>query len=412
MTVKSKWLASLAVCLVATMGVGFVSCGDDDAPQPTIVENPLDAEAYYISGKVSQASGALEGVTVSTSGAEAKSAADGTFQLEVTKKGDYAVAFAKEGYIGVSTEVEIAADTKKRSSIAVTQELTKANAPVTVTPDAAASVSGGAKSAASLEIPAGAVTKATDITVTEYQAGVKKSDARASSSTINCQPDGLKFEKPVKVAVKNKMSSVIYFASVAHFIEKGGAWVKEENVSFDSNANVYATELTGFSNHSFGPAYTASSKGSSSEDLGEVSIDNLGNMATKEGEVVGKQKFGWTIDGDLSALLKAQFPALSATDIEGLAAAINGAIASTKGSPAGVTESALSMGTAKVSGDTKMTVKFSAVVKATAGTFNFVYQGKATSISIPVKTYSGVSTTITYQYGASHTDHSGGQVGG
>ena len=73
-----------------------------------------------------------------------------------------------------------------------------------------------------------------------------------------------------------------------------------------------------------------------------------------------------------------------------------------------MSESAISMGSAKVSGDTKMVMKLSASVVLTTGTFNFLYQDKPASISVPVKTYNGVATQITYQYGASHTDHSGG----
>lgn len=401
------WAAGLAMSLLATMSVGIISCSEDD-PKPTIVENPLDAEVYYIVGKVSQGTAALEGVKVSTTGAEVTTAADGAFQLEVKKKGDYQVSFTKSGFVTVSADATIASDAAKRSSVALLQALTKANAPVSVKPDQEAAVSGGEKSATTLNIPAGAVKAATDITVTEFVPGAKKASTQANLSTINCQPDGLTFEKPVKVIVKSQTSSAIYFADVIHSVEKSGVWTKVGNASYDKASNGYATELTGFSNHSFGPSYTVVAKGSSSEDLGEFVIDNLGNMSSKEGDVTGKQKMGWIIDGDLNALLKAQFPALSATDLENLAASINGAIASTKGVPAGVSESTVSMGKANVSGDMKMTVKFLASVKQTAGTFNFMYQDKPASFSVPVKTYNGVNTQITYQKGSSHADHSGG----
>lgn len=407
MRTKSKLFVCLVMCVAVMLGVGFVACSKDE-PTPEVIENPLDAEVYYITGKVSQASTPLEGVTVSTSGAESKSEADGTFQLEVAKKGDYTVSLAKEGFITVSVDAEIEPDASKRSSVSIAQELTKANAPVTIKPDAEAVVSGGANSAASLNIPVGAVTKATDITVTEYRKGAKKGDVHASLSTINCQPDGLKFEKSVNIAIKNNMSSAIYLADVAHYVEKNGVWTKASNASYDTKKNMYETELTGFSNHSFGPNCVVAVKGSTNESLGEVSIDNLGKMTAKEGAVTGKQKFGWEIDGNLSDLLKAQFPSLNSTDIEGLVATLSGAISSSKGVPAGVSESTLSLGTAKVSGDTKMTVSFAAVIKSTTGTFNLVYQGKPATISIPIKTYNGISTKISYQYGSSHTDHSGG----
>ena len=404
---KNFLVAGLAVSLLVTMSVGMTSCKDDE-PTPTVVENPLDAEAYYITGKVSEGATALAGVKVSTSGAEATTGADGLYQLEVGKKGDYTVSFAKDGYVGVSATATIASDASKRSGVAVVQEMTKANQPVNVKPDQAATVTGGEKSAASLEIPAGAVKVATDITVTEYVAGAKKESAHASLSTINCQPDGLKFEKPVKVAVKNQTSNTIYFSDVKHYVEKDGAWTVAGNATYDAANNMYGTELTSFSNHSFGPTYAASVKGNTTESLGEVVIDNMGNMGPKEGDITVKQKIGWEINGDLNALLKAQFPALSAADIDALVSTIKKAIASTKGSSAGVSESTLSMGKAQVSGDMKMTVKYSAPVKETVGTFNFMYQNKAASFGVPVKNYNGVKTEISYTYGNSHKEHSGG----
>lgn len=245
MKTKSKLFVCLVMCVAVMLGVGLVSCSEDE-PTPEVIENPLDAEAYYITGKVSQASTPLEGVTVSTSGSETKSEADGTFQLEVAKKGDYTVSFVKEGFITVSVDTEIESDASKRSSVSIAQELTKASTPVTIKPDTEAVVSGGANSAASLSIPVGAVTEATDITVTEYMKGAKKGDVHASLSTINCQPDGLIFEKSVNIAIKNKMSSAICFSNVVHYVEKDGVWMKESDVSYDPGKNVYATELTGF----------------------------------------------------------------------------------------------------------------------------------------------------------------------
>ena len=63
---KNLWSAVLAMGLAATLSVGFVGCSDDDEPTPEIVtDNPLDKEVYYIAGKVTDGSAALEGVEVS-----------------------------------------------------------------------------------------------------------------------------------------------------------------------------------------------------------------------------------------------------------------------------------------------------------------------------------------------------------
>ena len=63
----NKYLVvSMAMSLAVTIGVGFSSCKKDE-PTPVIVENPLDAEVYYIAGKVISENNALEGVKVSAS---------------------------------------------------------------------------------------------------------------------------------------------------------------------------------------------------------------------------------------------------------------------------------------------------------------------------------------------------------
>ena len=54
---------------------------------------------------------------------------------------------------------------------------------------------------------------------------------------------------------------------------------------FDADRNAYACTLDGFSNHSFGPVYSESAAGSSTENLSTVTIDNLGKMEAAEQEV-------------------------------------------------------------------------------------------------------------------------------
>ena len=412
MKTKSMLVAGLSLCLLAAMSVGTMSCKKSD-PVPEDVTNPLDEEVYYITGKVTEGTAALSGVSVKVSGGEASTATDGTYTLSVKKKGDYQVSFEKSGYISVSGTATIPSSAAKRSSVALSQTLTKANAPVTVTKDKAVDIHSGVsqeKSVTTLQVPAGAVKEDVAVTVTEYVPGAQKatSTAIASLSTINCQPDGLVFEKLVTVLVKNPTNPTVHFENVAHYKEVNGAWQKQGVASYDTQSNSYMVELTGFSNHSFGPTYTIASTGTSSEKLADVVVDNLGVMEAKEADVAGKQKFGWQIDGDLKALLQKSFPSLSSEDQATLAASIESAIASSKGSNAGVTETALSLGKAKVGGDMKMTVSFTAKVAETTGTFKLSYNGASTNLVVPVKTYNGVDTKITYEQGNSRPDHSGG----
>lgn len=407
---KNLWSAVLAMGLAATLSVGFVGCSDDDEPTPEIVENPLDKEVYHITGKVTDGSVALEGVEVSTSGKSAKTAADGTYQLAMDKIGTYVVTFAKEGYVTVSADAVILSSTPKQGSVSLSQTLTSLAASVTVSTGKDAIVYDERTHVTELAVPAGAVKEDTEITLTEYLKGMKADADHASLSTINCTPDGLKFEKSVEVTVKNATSNAISFADVKHFVEDGNAWKELGTVDFDADRNVYACTLDGFSNHSFGPVYSVADAGSSTENLSTVTIDNLGKMAAAEQEVTGKQKIGWEIQGDLKQLLGSAFSALSSSDIESLASQLNTAITSTKGSAAGVEEIPFSLGTAKVDGDQKVTIDMKAKKNLSSFSVNFNYQGRVVPFSVEIVTYAGVSTTITKEGGASHPGHSGGAI--
>ena len=233
---KNFWSAVLAMGLAATLSVGFVGCSDDDEPTPEIVtDNPLDKEVYYIAGKVTEGGKSLEGVEVSTSGKSVKTAADGTYQLAMDKVGTYVVTFAKDGYVTVTADAMIPSGTPKQGSISLSQTLTSLAASVTVSADKDAVVYDERTHVAELAVPAGAVKEDTEITMTEYLKGAKAGADHASLSTINCTPDGLKFEKSVEVTVKNATSNAISFADVKHFVEDGNAWKEVGMADFDAD---------------------------------------------------------------------------------------------------------------------------------------------------------------------------------
>jgi hypothetical protein len=408
-----KSVAMLAMCLAATMSIGLVGCKDDDEPTPEIViDNPLDKEVYYIIGKATDGSGALQGVEVSTSGQSATTAADGTFALQVTQKGTYALNFTKQGYVAVSAKAVVASNATKQSSVSVLQTLTQTATPVTVTPAEDAVVSDSRSDVTELSIPAGAVTQNTAITVTEYVKGADASATFSSLSTISCTPDGQKFEKSVEVAVKNATSSAISFANVKHFVEQADhSWKDAGAAAFNAERNLYLCDIDGFSNHSFGPASSASDKGTSKELLSSVTIDNLGKMAIAEQAVVGKQKIGWEVKGNLRQTLGGTFSGLGSSDLDALSAVVGILVASTKGSAAGVQELPFSLGNVKVDGDQKVTISMYANVKTTSFTVSFNYNGSVVAFSVDIATYEGVSTTIEKVGGSSHPGHSGGSAG-
>lgn len=410
MRTKQNWVATLLVSGVVMMGViAFTGCKKDE-PTPEIVENPLDKVVYYISGKVMEGTKNLEGVKVSSSGADVTTSADGSFQLPVTKKGTLIVTFSKSGYVTVSAEAVISSDMKKSSSVSLEQQMTTLATPVKVRPDADTTVFDIRTKVAVLSILAGSVDKETEVTVTEYINGARGEINYAGLSTINCLPDGQKFGKPVEVSVKNATSPAIYFSDVRHYLETNGKWQEKGALKYDKTRNVYLTSINGFSNHSFGFKCTVKNGGVVLEDAGAVVIDNLGEMKSTEGVVIGKQKIGWTIEGDLKQLVGARFTSLSSTDVEALAGQLEKAVISTKGIAAGISEIPLSLGTAKVSGDMKVTVDLKVRKVTYTLVFNLNYQGKDVEFNIPVVTYSGINTTITTQYGASHTDHSGSVI--
>lgn len=407
---------------VVMMGVTtFTGCKKDE-PTPEIVENPLDKEVYYITGRVVEGTKNLEGVKVSSSGTDVTTLADGSFQLPVTKKGVQAVTFSKSGYVTVLAEAAISSDMKKHSSVSLVQHLTALATSVKVKPDADTMLYDVRKKIAILSFPAGVVDEETDMTVTEYIGGTKVSGGHAALSTINCLPDGKNFGKSVEVAITNATSPAIFFSDVRHYVETNGTWQQQSVLTYDKSRNVYIASLNGFSNHSFGVTYTVKNGGTSIEDAGSVVIDNMGNMQSKESGVSAKHKVGYTIEGDLKQLISARFSGLSSADVEALAGQLENVITSTQGMAAGVSEVPFSLGTAKLSGDMKMTVDMKIQKVTSTLSFNLNYQGAVQvfkgpvassapiAFDIPISIYSGIKTTITTQYGTSHGDHSGGSI--
>lgn len=399
-----------AICLAATIGVGFSSCKKDE-PTPVIVENPLDAEVYYISGKVTSENNALEGVKVSASSVEATTAADGTFQLEMKSKDDCIVTFEKSGYVTVTAEASFPVDAKKQSVVSLVQELEAKNQAVTIAPDADQTVKEAKNEMVELAVPAGAVKSATDITVTAYKEGAKKVQAgtmRASLSTINCEPDGQVFEKPVELRMKNPTSNNVYFADVKHYVENNGVWKETGSAEYDSNG-YYVTTINGFSNHSFGVPCSSQAGTSKTENLASVEIDNLGDMNSKEQAIDATQHVGWKIDGATNDLLRKQLSGLSDGDVSALSGIVESTLSSLMGSNPGVSEMALKRN-ARISGDMKTTVSFTEKTMTTVFGFPVVFGGRTIVLTIPVVKYDGVDMKITTEKGASHGSHSGGLI--
>ena len=404
----NKYLVNMVMSLAVIIGLGLSSCKKDE-PTPVIAENPLDAEVYYIAGKVTSESNALEGVKVSASNVEAATASDGTFQLEMKSKDDCIVTFEKSGYVTVTAEVGFPADAKKQSIVLLSQELETKNQPGTISPDTEQTVIEMKRKMIELTFPAGAVKSATDVTVTAYKEGAKKiltGTMRASLSSVNCEPDGQSFEKLVELRMKNPASKGVYFADVKHYVEKNGMWNETGTTEYNGKG-YYVTSIDGFSNHSFGVLCSSQKGTSKTENLKSIVIDNLGKMDSQEQSIDVTSHFGWKIDGTTSDLLRKQLVGLSDSDITALSGAVELALASLVGGTPSIDEITLKRD-ARISGDMKTTV--SIVERTMTAVFGFpiVFGGQTVALTIPVVKYEGVDLVVTTEKGASHGTHSGG----
>lgn len=370
----------LLLCLLATIlmvgGLSFNSCKKDEVePNPVIVENPLEKEAYFITGKVTSEKNPLADVTVSAGSVSAKTSADGIYQIEVEKKGSFELNFTKEGYISILSKVTIDSKAEKGAIVSVSQTLTKKAEPIHVDPAKESNVA--PNNDLTVAIPAGAVKTATDVTITPFvPAADKKSQEAAdkavssgngtpvttstsmSLSSLNCEPDGLKFEKPVEVKLKAAASAGgVYFTKAKHFIngvEKGAA-------TYDAASTSYIILLDGFSVHEVKVAADLSVTVRNESLFSEV-IDNIGKTEPVSKTIAFKVNEGWKITSKSAGVTG---------DIE---AKLVKAVTNTLSGAEGASEIEISRDVA-VSGDVKMTasytqsiVEYAFSVETSAGT--------------------------------------------
>ncbi|MGM9758962.1 MAG: TonB-dependent receptor, partial [Parabacteroides sp.] len=253
-------------------------------------------------------------------------------------------------------------------------------------------------------IPAGAVKEITDIVVTEYIAGEVSADM-SSLSTINCQPDGLTFEKPVSFKIKNQMSGDVQFADVKHYILKDGVWKEEAPAAFDAESNAYVITMNGFSDHSAKVGSSFAKSGNASEQGSAITISNKGNMSSKKQNVSYKSKSGWEA-GEISGAEGA-----SEADKAALKSAIAGLAASQMGTQAGVSEQTIDLGEANIDGDCDVTYTPEIQTETRTLSVPVIIGGKRVNVSMTIKVFTGVNIRKEIVYGEHHTDHSGGSMG-
>lgn len=402
MKTTNFWSLSLLAATLVIGGLSFNSCKKDEVePVPEIVENPLEKEAYFITGKVTDGTNALADVAISAGSVSATTDATGTYQIEVNKKGTYDLNFAKEGYITIKNEVTISSNADKGTIVSLSQILTKKAEPVTVNPEEETTLT--ANEEINVTIPAGAVATATEVTMTPFVPAadkeVKEAADKAANSgsttpvtvtaamsiaSLNCEPDGLIFEKPVEVKLKAEHTgSGVYFTKAKHYVNGH----EEGDASFDATSNSYVILLDGFSIHEVKVATNLSVE-ASSESVFQKEIDNLGKTTPASEKLSFKIKEGWRIVSK------------SAGVTGGIESKLMNALTNTLSSTEGVAETEISKDLA-VSGDVKMTVSYSqALLK-----YTFEVETSGGTESIVAEKYGAVSQSIQKEQGNMKPDH-------
>lgn len=392
-------LGLLAATLVFG-GLFFNSCKDDEVePVPEIVENPLEKDAYFITGKVTDGANALADVAVSAGSVSAKTDAAGTYLIEVTKKGTFELSFAKDGYITIGNEVTIDNDADKGTIVSYSQVLTKKADAVKVDPEKDTQVT--ASGDVDVAIPAGAVKTETDVTITPFVPAADKkvkeaADKAIATSTpvetssalsltsLSCEPDGLTFDKPVEIKVKaEEAENGVYFTKAKHYVNG----TEEGEADFDTENKSYVIRLNGFSVHEVKVATDFSAEPGSESVFSEV-IDNLGKTTAVSKKFSFKMKDGWRIVSK------------SAGVTGGIEAKLMAALTNTLSSGEGISETEISKEVA-VCGDMKMSVAFKqALVK-----YTFQVETSAGTESITAEKYGTVSQSIEKEQGNMKPEH-------
>lgn len=396
----------LSLSLVAaTLIVGtlfFSSCKKDEVePVPEIVENPLEKEAHFIIGMITDGVNALADVTVSAGNESATTDAKGVYQIKVAKEGTYELSIVKEGYISIKKDVTISNGANKGTIIFYSQILTKKAASIKVSPEKDVQVT--SSEGISVAIPVGAVKTETFVTIASFVPAADKTardvadKAVSSGSTtpvkasttmsfasLHCEPDGLIFEKPLEVKVKaEEVAEGVYFTKTKHYING----TEEGDAVLDAASNSYLLALKGFSVHEMEIVTDLSVEASNESVYSEV-IDNLGKTASVSKDISLKMNHGWKIIS-MSSGVTGEIEAKMMTALKNILS-----------SSEGISEIEISKKVA-VSGDVKMTILFTqALIK-----YTFEFETNKGVESIVVEQYATVAQSIEKEQGNMKPGH-------
>ena len=391
--------------LLFVASLGLISCGDDDK-EPEIVIDPVSENVeYYIEGKVVADNAALEGVSVTVGEATATTDENGQYSLTVKDKKTYTVSFAKKGYKTVSdASVEIANNATNKSLIALNVTMSKEGVAVTVDPESDKVITekgeGETEDAQTvLTIPVGAVSTATDVTLTPYLEAVatdvtpgSKEEAIPMTNIAISSSQDAALNQDVTLSVANASSSDYYFDEVEVYEKTNaraiGDWKKYADAAFDKATNSYIAAIKKGSSLNQDYSIRVKSEKNVSETkndeiLKEDSYSNAGNMSATTYDIPYTAKLGWEISA-------------SGLD-EGALSLVKAAIAAQEGGSEGVYTVNKTF-TAHVSGD--YILYFSCKAKYVEKEYTFSIAGKKAVAK--VKHYLGTDFIYTNQSASMH----------
>ena len=399
--------------LLFAVGLGLMGCGDDDK-EPEIVIDPVGTNVeYYIDGKVTADNAPLSGVSVTAGEATATTDDNGQYSLTVKEKKVYTVSFVKEGYKTISdATVEIENDAANRSLRGLNVIMTQEGVAVNVGPEDETVITEkgegeveGAMTA--IIIPAGAVSTATDISITPYvetgsgyEAPGDKEEALALLNVVVISSQDATLNKDIELSVANPGNSGDYYFDHVELHEKSaaraaGEWIKYADAAFNRSTGRYESVVKEgsrldkeYSLRVKSEKHVSAAK--NDEVLQEDTYSNAGNLDAAAVDILYTAKLGW----ELSA---------SGAD-NNMLALIRPVIAAQEGGMEGIYTVNKTF-TAQVSGD--YVLYYSCKAKYIEKEYTFSVCGQ--KVTVKVKHYLGMDFVYTNQ---SSSMHSGGSMGG
>lgn len=400
---KKNVMKTLVFALLVSTGFTLGSCDDEKEVNPDveIVNTELGA---YVSGIVTDGSTPLSGVTISAGSQSATTDANGAYTLPASA-GNVSVSASLDGYISATRSVEVG----KTSVATLDFELTPRNDSQTLTPDNELQIEEQIDKITSMTFPAGSVSENTEVSITEYRA-MTQPDNVGALSVVYCEPDGQEFSQPIRVEIAKNTSDEVAFADMKHYVQNAdGKWVEEGDVTLEGDH--YVTELTHFSNHAFGAAALWSAASGQDGESTTIEIDNLGSLTATSQNISVSAHSGWEVDGDLASIVSAALSGIGQSDAAALATDLHRMIRNAKGTSANASSRTVSLGTVKVSGDTRATITVTQRVVSRTMSVNVIFRGSTVTVAVPVIEYGGAEMNVSYEYGDLRPEHSGGEIG-